>query len=146
MSVKDQVQSDLKEAMKAGDSEKLSVLRMLSAAFSNAEIEARGKGEMGDADYVQVIKKEVKKRNEAALAFKENGREESAANEAKEAEMLSVYLPEEMSEDQVQAVVDAVVAEMGTDNMGMIIGEVKNRTNGEADGGMIARLVKAKLG
>lgn len=144
--LKDKVTQDIKEAMKSGDSFKLGVLRMLSASFGNAEIAARGKADLTDADYEQAIKKEVKKRTESVEMYKSAGRAESAATEEKEIEILSAYLPEEMSEDEVKAIVEAVVAEKGIENLGMLIAEVRTRTEGRADGGLIARLVKDRIG
>lgn len=144
--LKDQVTQDIKEAMKSGDSFKLGVLRMLSAAFSNAEIAARGKADLQEADYEQVIKKEVKKRNESVEMYKTAGRVEQAAAEEKEIEILSRYLPEEMAEDEVKAIVETVIAEKGVENLGMLIAEVRNRTEGRADGGLIAKLVKERIG
>lgn len=143
--LKEQVQSDIKEAMKSGDSFRVTVLRMLSAAFGNAEIAARGGADLTEADYQQVIKREVKKRAESIEMYKTAGRTESAETEQRELDLLSAYLPEQMSEDEVRAVVDAVVAEKGVENMGMIIGEVKARTDGRADGGLIAKLVKERI-
>lgn len=145
--LKEQIQTEIKAAMKSGDSFRLGVLRMLSAAFGNAEIVARGEGrEMTEADYQQVVKKESKKRQESIEAFKLAGRMEAIESEEKEIEILSAYLPEEMSEAEVKAVVDAVVAEKGIDNLGMLIGEVRARTDGRADGGLIAKLVKERIG
>lgn len=144
--LKEQVQTDIKEAMKSGDSWRLEVLRMLSAAFMNAEISMREKGEMTEANYESVVKKEAKKRQDAIVAYTDAGRPELAEAERKEVELLSKYLPEEMSEDEVKAVVEAVVAEKGIDNLGMLIAEVRSRTDGKADGGMIARLVKERIG
>ncbi len=148
MGLKEQITGEMKEAMKAGDALRLSTLRMLIAAFNNMEIEKRAQGveHPEEKDYQAVIKKEVKKRQEAIEAYKMAGRIESQEQEEKELKMLSVYLPEEMSETEVKVVVDAVISEMGVGNMGAIIGEVKKRTDGRADGGMIAKLVKEKLG
>lgn len=146
--LKDQITEEMKEAMKAGDAFRLSVLRMLMAAFNNMEIEKRGVGqaELEEKDYQAVVKREVKKRQEASEMFKTAGRTELQEKEDQEVKILSVYLPEEMGEAEVKAVVEAVVAEMGTGNMGAIIGEVRKRTDGKADGGMIAKLVKEKIG
>lgn len=144
--LKEQVTQDIKEAMKSGDSFRLGVLRMLSAAFGNAEIAARGKADMQEADYQQVVKKEVKKRTESAEMYVTAGRTESAETEKKEIEILSAYLPEEMSEDEVKAIVEAVISEKGIDNLGMIIAEVRTRTDGRADGGLVAKLVKERIG
>ncbi len=157
MGLKEQITGEMKEAMKAGDALRLSTLRMLIAGFNNMEIEKRGQGitELEEKDYQAVIKKEVKKRQEAIEAYKMAGRVESQEQEEKELKILSVYLPEQMSEAEVKVVVDAVVAEMGigpsspeaterAGNLGAIIGEVKKRTEGRADGGMIAKLVRER--
>jgi uncharacterized protein YqeY len=146
--LKDQIAAEIKEAMKAGDAERLSTLRMLSAAFQNMEIEKHGAGQttFEDKDYQAVVKREVKKRQESIEIYKTNGRPELQAKEEQEVVLLSAYLPEEMGEAEVKAIVDAVVAEMGTANMGAIIGEVKKRSEGKADGGLVAKLVKEKIG
>jgi len=148
MVLKEQIAGEMKETMKAGDALKLSVLRMLLAAFNNMEIEKRTQGveQPEEKDYQAVVKKEAKKRQEAIEAYKLAGRVESQEKEEQELKILSVYLPEEMGEAEVKAVVDAVIAEMGTGNLGAIIGEVKKRTEGRADGGMMAKLVKEKIG
>jgi uncharacterized protein YqeY len=143
--LKEQISTEIKEAMKSGDSWRLGVLRMLSAAFMNAEIAMREKGEMTEADYQTVVKKEVKKRQDSIVAYTDAGRPELAEAEKKEADFLAVYLPEEMGEAEVKKIVDEVVAEKGIDNLGMLIGEVKARTEGKADGGMIAKLVKERI-
>lgn len=144
--LKEQVQSDIKEAMKSGDSFRLGVLRMLSAAFSNAEIAARGKAYMQESDYEQVVKREVKKRTESIEMYKTAGRVESAETEEKEIAILSAYLPEQMTEDELKTVVESVIAEKGVENLGMLIAEVRTRTDGRADGGLIAKLVKERIG
>lgn len=134
--------------MKAADADKLSTLRMLLAAFNNMEIEKRGAGqtELTDKDYQGVVKREVKKRQEAIEIYKTAGRVELQAKEEQELNLLSSYLPEEMGEAEVKAIVDAVVAEKGVDNIGMLIGEVMKRADGKADGGLVAKLVKERIG
>lgn len=146
MSLKEQINEDIITAMKAKEANMVATLRMLSAEFSNMEIDKRAKGEVSEDDYVGVIKKEAKKRKEAIEAYKTAGRTESQQQEEAELEILSKYLPEEMGEDEVKKIVDEVVGEMGTDNMGMIIGEVMKRTGGNADGGVVSKLVREKLG
>lgn len=145
--LKEQITTEIKEAMKAGDAFKLSVLRMLLAAFSNMEIEKRGAGQaqFEDKDYEAVVKKEVKKRQESVEIYKTNGRPELQEKEEQEIALLSAYLPEEMGEAEVKVIVEAVVAEMGVANMGAVIGEVRKRTDGKADGGLIAKLVREKI-
>ena len=146
--LKEEVTQAIKEAMKAGDAFKLSTLRMLLAAFQNMEIEKHGAGQTDfeNKDYQAVVKREVKKRQESVEIYKTNGRPELQEKEEQEIALLSNYLPEEMGEAEVKVIVDAVVGEMGVANIGMIIGEVKKRTEGKADGGMIAKLVKEKIG
>ncbi|RLC36354.1 GatB/YqeY domain-containing protein [candidate division Kazan bacterium] len=148
MVLKEQISEDIKAAMKAGQSETVSVLRMLMAAFNNMEIEKRVKGEVKEDDYVGVVKKETKKRKEAIEAYKAAGRAEAQRKEEIELEVLSKYLPEEMSESDIKKVVDEVIAERSEDlsNLGMIIGEVVKRTQGRADGGVISKLVRERLG
>jgi len=148
MALKEQITEEIKEAMKAGDAFRLSTLRMLSAAFGNMEIEKRGadQTQLEDKDYQAIVKREVKKRQEAIEIYKTAGRAELQEKEEQELKLLSAYLPEEMGEAEVKVVVDAVVAEMGTANMGAIIGEVKKRTDGKADGGLVAKLVRERLG
>lgn len=143
--LKEQIQKELIEAQKAQDKQRVSTLRMLLAAFNNMEIDRRVKGEVIEDNYTEVVKKEAKKRKEAIEAYKTAGRAEAQQQEEAELEILSKYLPEEMSEDDVKKIVDEVVAEKGVDNMGMLIGEVMRRTEGRADGGMVSKLVKERL-
>ncbi len=144
--LKDQIVTDLKEAMRSQDEVVLSTLRMLSAAFNNMEIEKRGSGaEAEDKDYQAVLKREVKKRNEAIEAYKTAGRIESMEREQVELALLSKYMPEEMSEDDVKKIVEEVIAEKGIENLGIIIGEVVKRSDGRADGGLVSKLVRERL-
>lgn len=144
--LKDQISTDLKEAMKSQNEVVLSTLRMLSAAFNNMEIEKRGAGaEAEDKDYQTILKREVKKRHEAIEAYKTAGRIESMEKEQVELELLSKYLPPEMSEEEVKKIVEEVIAEKGSDNMGIIIGEVVKRSDGHADGGLVSKLVRERL-
>ncbi|MDD5606114.1 MAG: GatB/YqeY domain-containing protein [Patescibacteria group bacterium] len=144
--LKEQVQLDLTAAQKAREEQKVSTLRMLVAAFNNMEIAKRGKADVSEDDYMTVVKQEAKKRKEAIEAYKVAGRAESQALEEAELEILAAYLPEQMSEDELKSIVDAVVEEKGIDNMGLIIGEVMKRAQGRADGGVVSKLVREKLG
>lgn len=143
--LKDRINEDIKAALREGDALKVSTLRMLSAAFSNLEIAKRGQGEMSEQDYEGIVKKEAKKRTEAIEAYKTAGRAESQAQEEKELELLSVYLPAQMSEEELKKIVDEVVAEKGTENMGLLIGEVVKRAGGQADGGVVSKLVRERI-
>ncbi|HCR42877.1 TPA: glutamyl-tRNA amidotransferase [Patescibacteria group bacterium] len=148
MGLKEQIATELIQALKAHEGAKVSTLRLLMAAFNNMEIEKRTAGiaQLEDKDYQAVVKREAKKRQESIEIYKTAGRTELQQKEEAELGILTKYLPAEMGEAEVRAIVDAVVAEKGTDNMGMLIGEVMKRTEGRADGGLVARLVKDKLG
>jgi len=147
MNLKEQIAGELIVALKAHEEAKVSTLRMLTAAFNNMEIEKRGAGvtQLEDKDYQAIVKKEAKKRQESIELYKTAGRTELQQKEELELELLSKYLPAEMSEADVKTIVDAVVAEKGVDNMGLLIGEVMKRTEGRADGGLVAKLVKEQV-
>jgi uncharacterized protein len=149
MALTEKINSDLKEAMKNKEAEKLSVLRMLNAAWQNEAI-ALGKKETGlsDEEAVKVIKKEVKKRKDSVEQFIAGNRPELAAGEQKEAEILSAYLPAEMSEEELKKIVAEVISEMGEvapSQFGLVMKNVMAKTSGKADGGMVSRVVKEVL-
>lgn len=149
MSLKQQIDSDLKQALLAKDAIKTSTLKMVKSAILNEEI-ASGKREAGldDKAIEQLLKKELKKRTEAAELYQKAGSTERADQEHAEAKVIKQYLPEPMDEAELARVIDGVL--VGYDDvtpalMGKIIGEVRAQTDGRADGGDIARLVKARL-
>lgn len=149
MALKQRIENDLKAALLGGDRFVVDTLRGLKAAILNEEV-AQNKRDAGldDATIEQIIAKEVKKRNESAALYDQNMRQDSAADERREAEILSVYLPKQLSEAELKTVVDAKVAELGATDakmMGQVIGAVKADVGNTADGGMIAKLVKQTL-
>lgn len=149
MVIKDLINSDLKAALISGDRFKGEVLRGIKAVILNEEV-AKGKREDGIDDTIieQLIAREVKKRNESALIYDDANRPELAANERTEAKILSVYLPEQLSEDKIKVAVDSVINELGVSGssaMGQVIGAVKKKLGNSADGATIARIVKGKL-
>lgn len=147
MALREQILSDIKEAMKKKDSHRLTTLRMLQSAVKNKEIELRPK-EIADADILDVLKKLVKQRQESIEQYQSAGRNELADKEKTEIEILSVYLPEQLSEDKVQEIVDKTVNELGASSMkdmGAVMKEVVARTEGAADNKVISQLVKARL-
>lgn len=143
MSLQTQIDSDLKEALKAKDEAKLQTLRLLSSAIHNEQI-AKG-GELEDKDVQAIMKREVKKRKEAFESFKDAGRDEQAAKEELEQQILEEYLPEAMPEEEVAKIVDGVLAANPDGNKGQIIGQVMQKTEGRADGGVVAKLVNSKM-
>lgn len=141
------IDDELKAAMKAGESEKLSVLRLLKSALKNKQIELGH--ELGDDDVLPVILKEVKQRRESASEFEKGNRSEMAAKERAEAEILSAYLPAQLSDDELVAIINEVIAQTGAQtvqDMGKVMGQVTARTHGQADGARIANLVRSRLG
>ncbi|HEY5695700.1 MAG TPA: GatB/YqeY domain-containing protein [Candidatus Saccharimonadales bacterium] len=149
MALKQRIESDLKAALLGGDRFVGETLRGLKAAILNEEV-AQNKRDTGldDAVIEQIVAKEIKKRNESAALYEQNMREDSAADERREAEILGHYLPEQLSEAELKTVVDAKVAELGATDakmMGQVIGAVKKDVGNKADGQLIARLVKEAL-
>lgn len=149
MALKERINSDLKEALLGGDRFKAETLRGLKAALLNEEV-AQGKRDegIGDSAIEQLVAREVKKRNESAELYEQNGRSEAAADERKEAEILSAYLPAQLSEEELQTIVEAAVKELGANgpgDMGKVIGVVKSKVGNTASGAIVAKLVKQAL-
>lgn len=149
MALTQRIQDDTKTALLGGDRFVGDTLRNLKAAILNEEV-ALGKRDEGlsDAEVEKIIAREVKKRNESASIYEQNDRAEAAGQERREAEILSRYLPQQLSEDEVRQVVEAKVAALGAVDakaMGQVIGAVKAEVGNTADGAMIARLVKETL-
>lgn len=149
MALAQRIQDDTKTALLGGDHFVVETLRGLKAAILNEEV-AQGKRDEGLADGAieKIIAKEVKKRNESAELYAQNDRAESAADERKEAEILSVYLPQQLGEDELKQIITSKIAELGVSGpqaMGQVIGAVKAQVGNTADGGTVARLVKDAL-
>ena len=145
----ERIATDFKAAMLARDSFKTELLSGLKAAILNEEV-ARGVRDTGldETAIEQVISREVKKRDEAARLFSEGDRPESADKERREAEILKTYLPEQLDEAAIRAIVDDVIAELqpqGIKDMGRVIGAVKAKVGNTADGAIVASLVKSSL-
>ncbi len=147
--LKARISDEMKAALLGGDRFRGETLRNLKAAILNEEV-AKGKREEGlaDSDIEQVIAREVKKRHESAKLYHDNNRPELAEPEEKEAAVLKDFLPEQLSDDELKAVVDEKVNELGADGpqmMGQVIGAVKQAVGNRADGAKIAALVKETL-
>lgn len=148
MSLKAQIDIDLKNALLSGERFQADVLRNLKAAVLNEEV-AKGQREQGlpDAEIEQVIAREVKKRNESAKIYVDAGRPELAEAEQNEIAVLDKYLPEQLSEEDIEITVDEIIAELGLSGpqaMGQVIGAVKAKLGNAADGATVARIVKTK--
>ncbi len=149
MPLKERIDADLKTAMLARDAFRTETLRGLKAAILNEEV-AKGAREtgLGDEAIEQLIAREAKKRDEAAGLFEQGGNQVSADKERAEKELLSEYLPEQLSEEEIKTLVDEAVAELkpeGMKDMGRVIGAVKAKAGNSADGSLIAKLVKDSL-
>jgi uncharacterized protein YqeY len=148
--IKQDIEQDLKSAMLAGDKPLASALRNLKSAILNAEI-ASGKREEGlpENEVVSLLQKEMKKRGEAAELYDKGGNAESAADERFEETVIQKYLPAKLSEDEIKALIEEAVQEIEGEpdmkSMGKVIGYVKSKSGGAADGALVAQLVKARL-
>lgn len=150
MSIESKIITDLKTAIKEGDKEKLSVLRMLKSAILNKKIENKKskEEELKDEKVVEVIKSEIKKRKDSIDSYTQGGRMELAEAEKKEISVLENYKPEEMSEDSIKKIVSETADEInvsGQSDFGKLMGAVMSKVNGQADGQLVSRLVKEKL-
>lgn len=151
MSLHQQITADLSVAMKSRDRERTSALRMIVSALKNQAI-AEGRGPQGtveDAEVERVLASEVKRRREAAAAFREAGRTEQAEAEEAEAAVYEAYLPEQLSDEELAELVDAAIAEVGAEDVkqtGQVMKTVMPRVQGRADGSRVSALVKERLG
>lgn len=144
-----QLQEDLKSAMKAKDASRLVVIRALKSALTNATIEKGGLGsELDEAEAIAVVRKQVKQRQDSATQFKAAGRDELAATEEAEIQILEAYLPAPLSAAEIAALVDAAVAETGATgkaDMGKVMKLLQERAAGRADGRSLSQEVAKRL-
>src|SRR3989344_1129794 len=147
----EKIKNDLKEAMRAKDELRLSVLRMLSSAIHNREIEKKtktGNAALTEEEIIAVIRSEIKKRRDAAEGFTKGGRADAAEKELAELKILEAYLPAELSDEEVEKAVKEVIACMGeitTKEFGKVMGETMKRLKGQAGGDRVSNAVKRGL-
>ena len=149
--LKDRLRADLTASMKARDTSRSSTLRMLLTSITNAEVAGKEQRELSDDDIVGVLSTEVKKRREAAQAYDDAGRADTAAKERAEAEIITGYLPEQLDDAQVSDLVAATIEKVGAAGegmraMGKVMGVVTPQVKGRADGGVVAAEVRKQLG
>ena len=149
--LKDRLRADLTTAIKARDELRSSTLRMVLTAITNAEVAGKEARELSDEDVLGVLSSEAKRRREAATAFAEGGRDEMAAKEAAEGEVIAEYLPTPLTEAEIAALVTAAVEQTGAAGegmraMGKVMGVVTPQVKGRADGGAVAAEVRKQLG
>ena len=149
MNLTEQIDSDLKTAMREKNATKLVVLRMLKAAMTNAAIEKGGAdSKLTDGDAIQVIRKQVKQRQDSIESFEKGGRAELAAKEKEEMSMLQSYLPQAMSADELSKTVREAIAEVGATSkqqMGAVMKALQTKVAGRADGKMLSAEVQKQL-
>ena len=146
MTVADRIQSDTKAAMKQRDRTRVGALRMLGAALKNAEIEA-GRP-LDEQEEQTILRRQLKQREESAEAFRKAGREEQAASESAEAEIVRSYLPEPLSHEQLEEIVDRAVSETGATSMrdmGAVMGRAMQLSEGRAEGRELSEIVRGRL-
>jgi uncharacterized protein YqeY len=146
MSLKEQIRADMKDAMRAGEKDRLSVIRMLLAAIQTREIETRE--ELSDNDVMQIVEKLIKQRKDSAKQFADAGRDDRAAQELSEGEQLQAYLPEQLSEAELTTMLDEILVTTGAasmKDMGKVMAALREQAQGRADMGSLSALVKSKL-
>jgi uncharacterized protein YqeY len=146
MSLITRMQADVKEAMLARDTERRDALRLLLSSLKNAEKELQRP--LSDDEELQVLQRERKRRIEAAEAFHSGGRPEQAASEERELAILQEFMPEPLSDDELEEIVDDAIAENGATSMrdfGRVMADVMPQVSGRADGSAVSQIVKEKL-
>ncbi|CAM1363797.1 GatB/YqeY domain-containing protein [Tenacibaculum xiamenense] len=147
MSIQKEITQKMKEAMKSKDTVALTALRALKSAFMLANTEARD-SELTDQDELKIVQKQVKQRKDSAAVFSEQGRADLAEPELAEAAVLEQFLPEALSEEEIEKIVVDVIANVGAEgmkDMGKVMGIASKQLAGKADGKTISSIVKSKL-
>jgi uncharacterized protein len=146
-SLKERLAGEMREALKSGQKVRLAALRLLLASVKNREVELRR--EVSDDEFREVAGREVKRRVEAIEAYESAGREDLAAREREEREVLRAYLPEQISVEQVDALIEEAIASTGATSareMGKVMGFVMSRAKGRVDGSAVQARVRERLG
>ena len=147
MTLKAQIIEDMKTAMKAGDKERLKVVRLILAAIKQIEVDQRT--ELDDAAVLGVLDKMVKQRHDSVSQFKEGGRQDLVDIELAEINVLDTYLPEQLSEAELNEIIEQAIKDSGAESirdMGKVMGQVKAKAAGRADMGAVGAKVKERLG
>ena len=146
--LKSKLQSDLNDAIKSRNTVVAETIRMVLAAITNEEVAGKEKKELSDAEVITVLTREAKKRREAAEAFEQGGRADKASAERAEGEVIAGYLPEQLSEAEINNLISETIAAVGASgpsDMGKVMGALKAKVAGKADGALVSSLVKAAL-
>ena len=146
MTLISEIEDDLTESMKERDQERVDTLRLVLSALRSAEKDLQRP--LDESEELQVLQRERKRRLEAAEAFRDGGREEQAEAEERELAVLQEFMPEPLSEDELEEIVDDAIAENGATSMrdfGRVMADVMPQVSGRADGSVVSQLVKEKL-
>ena len=146
MTLIEEIEDELKDAMKARDAERRDALRLILNSLKSSQKELQRP--LSEEEELQVLQRERKRRVEAAEAFRTGGREEQAAAEERELDVLEEFLPEPLSEDEIDEIVDDVIAEVGATSMadlGRVMADVMPQIAGRADGSQVSQIVREKL-
>ena len=147
MSLRERIKNDIKAAMKAKDTQKRDALRLLDSALKQIEVDERK--ELGDADVIAIIAKQIKQRNDSIAQYKEAGREELAQKEQAEIDIFNVYMPKQLTDEELTQTLRTIIAEVGATSMkdmGKVMGAAKVKIGSQADGKRINETVKTLLG
>lgn len=148
MGLKETLQNDRTESMRSGDKVALGTIRMVLTAITNEEVAGKEARTLSEDEIITVLSREAKKRREAAEEFAKAGREDKAAEERAEGEVIAKYLPAQLSEDEIKKMISAAIASIGAAgpaDMGKVMGAIKPQIAGKADGSIVSSLVKAAL-
>ena len=147
MSLKDRIQQDVKDAMRAREKQRLATIRLITAAIKQIEVDKRI--ELDDAQVLLVLDKMCKQRRESISQFEKAGRDDLIAVEVRELGIIQDYLPEQLGDDEIAALIDAAMADTGAasiKDMGKVMGQLKPKLQGRADMGVVSAMIKARLG
>ena len=142
----EQLQKEMKEAMKSGDKEKLSVIRMLISEIKKVQIDS--KKELTDQDIIKILQKYAKQRKEAIQQYKKANRPDLAEKEQKELEIVEQYLPKPLSKEELEKIIDETISELGASSMkdmGKVMKAITEKVQGRAEGSVISQIVREKL-
>ena len=148
MGLKERLQSDLTEAIRSRDELRSGTIRMVLTAITNEEVSGKSARVLSDAEIITVLSREAKKRREAADAFKDASRADRAEQETKEGRVITEYLPEQLSQEDITKIIADAIAETGASGpagMGLVMKAIQPKVAGKADGGLVSGLVKAAL-
>jgi hypothetical protein len=147
MTLKGQIQNDMKDAMRAGDKDRLKAVRLILAAIKQIEVDSRA--EVDDAGVLRILDKMIKQRRDSIEQFRSGGREDLAQIELAEIAVLETYTPEPLSDDELQALIDDAIRDSGASSirdMGKVMARLRDKTSGRADMSAVGNQVKVRLG